>query len=95
MNESAARLQTALDNGDAAEMMEAVRLNWRLWTIFHSELLDPQNATAEDVKNNILSLAHFIDKHTVDYIADPASEKIDVLIGINRQLAEEKSASAG
>lgn len=68
-------------------MLEAVRTNWRLWTILQAELLDPECQLPDDVRGNVLSLAQFIDKHTVDIIAEPKPEKLDVLIAINRELA--------
>ena len=68
-------------------MLEAVRVNWRLWTILQAELLDPQCQLPDELRGNVLSLAQFIDKHTVDIIAEPKPEKLDVLIAINRELA--------
>jgi flagellar protein FlaF len=68
-------------------MLEAVRVNWRLWTILQAELLDPQCQLPDELRSNVLSLAQFIDKHTVDIIAEPKPEKLDVLIAINRELA--------
>jgi flagellar protein FlaF len=68
-------------------MLEAVRANWRLWTIIQAELLDPECRLPDDLRGNVLSLAQFIDKHTVDIIAEPKPGKLDVLIAINRALA--------
>ena len=83
----ALRLRDSKERNDASEMLEAVRINWRLWTILQAELLDPDCQLPEEVRGNVLSLAQFIDKHTVDIIADPKPEKLDVLISINRELA--------
>jgi flagellar protein FlaF len=68
-------------------MLEAVRVNWRLWTILQAELLDPECQLPDELRSNVLSLAQFIDRHTVDIIAEPKPEKLDVLIAINRELA--------
>ena len=68
-------------------MLETVRINWRLWTILQAELLDPECQLPDDLRANVLSLAQFIDKHTLDIIAEPKPEKLDVLIAINRELA--------
>lgn len=68
-------------------MIGAVRLNWRLWTIFQAELLDPDSTVAMDIRTNLLSLAQYIDKHTVDFLAKPTPDKIDTLVNINRELA--------
>lgn len=68
-------------------MIDAVRLNWRLWTIFQAELLDPDSTVPMDIRTNLLSLAQYIDKHTVDFLAKPTPDKIDTLVNINRELA--------
>lgn len=68
-------------------MRDAARLNWRLWTIIQSELLDPASPVPLDIRNNVLSLARFVDAQTVDFLGDPAPAKLDVLIAINRELA--------
>lgn len=83
----ALRLRDSKAGGDTAEMVATVRVNWRLWTIIQSDLLDPECLVPDDVRVNVLSLAQFVDKHTVDLIADPGPEKLDILIAINRELA--------
>ncbi len=40
-----------------------------------------------EIRQNILSLANFIDKTSVDIISDPQPEKVGILININRELA--------
>jgi len=40
-----------------------------------------------DIRQNVLSLANFIDKHTVGFIGAPEAKKLNVLISINRELA--------
>lgn len=73
--------------GNTDAMLAAVRVNWRLWTIIQSDLLDPECLVPDEVRANVLSLAQFIDKHTLDVIAHPSADKLDVLIAINRELA--------
>lgn len=72
---------------DEALLLQAVRLNWRLWTIFQATLLDPGCPLPIEIRNNLLSLSNFIDKHTAGIIAEPQASKLDVLIQINRELA--------
>jgi len=72
---------------DEATLLHAVRLNWRLWTIFQASLLDTDCPLAAELRSNLLSLSNFIDKHTADIIASPTPPKLDVLIHINRELA--------
>jgi len=69
------------------DFLIAVRLNWRLWTIFQSELASPETTLPLELLQNMLSLCNFIDKTTVDIIADPQPEKAGILITINRNIA--------
>jgi len=72
---------------DVEAMLIAARLNWQLWTIIQAELLAPTCTVPLDIRQNVLSLANFIDKHTVGFIAQPEARKLNVLISINRELA--------
>ena len=88
LTEAARRLAQASARGDAKLMREALRLNWRLWTIFQADLTvsheaDPSN----EITVNMLTLCQFVDHHTVDSLADPTSEKLEALVNLNRQIS--------
>ncbi len=87
LTQAALSMKAARDADDHDRMLAAIRLNWRLWTIIQAELLDPQCAVPMDIRTNVLSLAQFVDKHTVAIIGNPSPRHLDVLIGINRELA--------
>jgi flagellar protein FlaF len=72
---------------DIDGITHAVRINWRLWTIFQAELIEPTNPMPADIRSNLLNLAAFIDKQSTSILGDPKPEKLDVLININRQIA--------
>lgn len=72
---------------DRDQLLAAARLNWRLWTILQSELLDPECPVPQPLRENLLSLAKFIDKRTVEFLAEPHGSKLDILISINREIA--------
>jgi flagellar protein FlaF len=76
-------------------MLAAARLNWRLWTIIQSELLDPVSTVPLEIRTNVLSLSRFVDATTVDFVADPLAAKLDSLIAINRELASGLYANPG
>src|SRR3546814_10081645 len=59
------------DMSDADAYRAALRLNWRLWTIIQADVSAPENPLPSDIKQNILSLSVFIDKHTVGALAEP------------------------
>ncbi len=92
--EAARRMAVALQHGslddpETKEMLRvALRLNWRLWTIFQSELsLEDEGPVPLNLRENMLNLCNYVDKHTVDTINDPTAEKISGLIEINRNIA--------
>ena len=88
LTESGRRLALASRGGRDA-MREALRLNWRLWTIFQADLtvaLESQDQPS-DIHVNMLTLCQFVDKHTVAALSDPTPERLRVLIDINRNIA--------
>lgn len=88
LTEAARRLAEAQRNPeDAAALLDAVRRNWRLWTIFQAGVMSPDSPMPPELKVNVLSLSNFIDRHTVGILADPQPGKLDILIRINREIA--------
>jgi flagellar protein FlaF len=88
LTETALRMKAAQrEPVDETALLQAVRLNWRLWTIFQASLLDPDCPLPIEIRNNLLSLSNFIDKHVAGIIAEPNPAKLDVLILINREIA--------
>lgn len=88
LTEAARRIADAkARHGIGPEFLAAVRLNWRLWTIFQAELSSENSPVPLDVRGNMLSLCNFVDKATVDIISEPALEKAEILITINRHIA--------
>ncbi len=88
LTETALRMKAAQrEPVDEALLLQAVRLNWRLWTIFQASLLEPECPLPPELRNGILGLSNFVDKQTSSIIADPKPEKLDVLIKINREIA--------
>ena len=91
--EAAKRLATAITLGPDSDKetrearKTALRLNWRLWTIFQAELTLDSSPVPEEIRLNMLTLCHFVDKHTVGCLASPEADKLAVLIDINRNIA--------
>lgn len=86
--EAARRLSDAQKTPDDRETMRAAaRLNWRLWTIFQAEVAAPDCELPQEIRQNMVNLCNFVDKRTVDVLAQPEPQKVDVLININRQIA--------
>ena len=71
---------------DPDTIKDAVRLNWRIWTIIQAAMLDPQTEIPITIRSNLLNLTNFIDKRSVELISKPLPDKLDVLVNINRQI---------
>ena len=64
-----------------------MRVNWRLWTIIQAEQADPDCATPKNIREGLLNLANFIDKRSIELLANPDPAKLQPLININRNIA--------
>ncbi|MCX5855922.1 MAG: flagellar biosynthesis regulator FlhF, partial [Deltaproteobacteria bacterium] len=57
------------------------------WSIFQGELMKDDNPLPKKLKQDILSLSTFIDKRIFEVMAQPAPEKLEVIINLNLNLA--------
>jgi flagellar protein FlaF len=88
LTETARRMTMAQpESVDLEEFLAAVRLNWRLWTIFQADLSTPDCEVPLEMRQNMLSLANFVDKRSVEIISSRNRDLATALININRQLA--------
>lgn len=70
------------------ELEEALEKNRKLWAIIASAMSEEDCPQPAEIKRNILSLAVFVFKRTVDVMANPAPEKLNALISINMNIAK-------
>lgn len=75
------------DNNINAKLDEALKYNQKIWSVFQSELARDDNPLPQEIRNNILSLSAFIDKRIFEIMAFPSSEKLEIIININLNLA--------
>lgn len=75
------------DNNLNAKLDEALKYNQKIWSVFQSELAKDDNPLPHEIRSNILSLSAFIDKRIFEVMAFPSSEKLDIIININLNLA--------
>jgi flagellar protein FlaF len=81
-------VQTHWLSSDRDQHLEkALRYNQRLWTYFQVALLDENNPLPQQIKENVLRLSAFVDRRVFEVLAYPASEKLDILININTNIA--------
>jgi len=85
--EAARRLNQTKD-GPLDDFRAALRANWRLWTLFQANLVDAECTLPDQVRGNLLGLANFIDKTTVELLVERDVKKIETLLNINRQISE-------
>ena len=76
----------SLDDYDA--YASALKFNQLLWTIIQADIVDQENQLPPELKANLLSLSIFVDKQTIKALADTDEKNLEVLIGINKHLAE-------
>ncbi|MBF0268506.1 MAG: flagellar biosynthesis regulator FlaF [Alphaproteobacteria bacterium] len=67
---------------------QALRFNHLLWTIIQTDITDKNNKLPPELKANIMSLSIFVDKQTAKALAEGTANLLDVLINVNRNLAE-------
>jgi|SRR5579864_3733532 len=84
----AARELSRAKSGPREQFLAALRRNWRLWTIFQASLLSPDCTMDAPVRGNLLGLANFIDKRTMELITKDDPSLVDPLININLQIGE-------
>ncbi len=91
LTKAALKLSEIQNNWDSpdrdAKLDEALRNNQMVWSIFQGELMKPDNPLPKQLKQDILSLSAFIDKRTFEVMAQPAPEKLGVIINLNLNLA--------
>jgi flagellar biosynthesis activator protein FlaF len=89
-------LQTNWNADDAAKIDETLKFNRQIWMLFFDTALENQEGTRpDDLRSNIINLANFVFKRTLDIMAEPKRDKFDVLISINRDIAAGLMTKAG
>ena len=86
---AASLLNKVKEDWDASkkELSPALEKNRRLWSILASAMKEEDCLQPIEIKQNILNLASYVFKRTVEVIAHPSPEKLDILISINMNIA--------
>lgn len=69
------------------ELDEALSMNRRLWTILTGNINDADNPLPVAIKQNVANLAYFIFKRTIEILANPKPESLEIIININLNIA--------
>ena len=75
------------DKDRDAKLDKALKYNQMIWTIFQTELANPENPLPKKLKEDILNLSIFIDKRIFEVMSFPEPKKLDIIIDINLNLA--------
>ncbi len=86
---AAASLNQIKENWEqkSGDLDEALEKNRRLWTIIAGAMGDNSSPQPLELRQNLLSLSMFVFQRTLDIMANPKPESLDVLININMHIA--------
>ena len=91
LTKAALKLKYCQDHWDAPNrdeiLDEALKFNQRIWSIFQGELSSDNNPLPQKLRLDIIRLSTFIDRRIFETIADPSSDKLNIIIEINNNLA--------
>ena len=81
-------LQADWANVSPENLDDALTYNRQIWMMFVDTALEDKNPErSNDLRSNIANLGSFIFKHSIETLADPRREKLNILIEINREIA--------
>ncbi len=89
LSRAAGQLQRVRDEWDTAqgELFTALTYNRKLWTVFLGSVTGEESQLPKALRENIANLGLFVMKQTMSMQAEPAPQKLTVLININREIA--------
>lgn len=82
------------DSSNIKDLVEAaVKYNRQIWVLFYDNALCGESSggsrqpSPSGFKTNVVNLANFVFRKSVEVLADPVADKFNVLININREIA--------
>ena len=91
LSQAAQRLKACQEQlellGASESLVQALKYNQQLWTIFQVELAENDHPMPKDLRVSLLRLSQFVDRRTFDIMASPAADKLSILIDINKNIA--------
>ncbi len=81
-------IQKNWDNTTPEVLEETLKYNRQIWMMFYDTALEnTEGNRPNDLRSNIINLANFIFKREIEILASPDKENLNILIGINREVA--------
>lgn len=83
------RVKDEWDIGTREDLKTALTFNRKLWTIFMSSVTKADSPLPQEIRQNIANLGMFILNETREILLeiDPAPQRLDILVRLNRQIA--------
>lgn len=81
-------LQNNWDEVNPELLENTLKYNRQIWMMFYDTALEnPEGDRPNDLRSNIINLANFIFKREIEIMSNPAKEKLDILVNINKEIA--------
>ena len=82
-------LQSGWVNSNQQKIEETLKYNRQIWVTFYDNAINKNSAltSSDPVSTNVIKLASFVFKRSVEILAAPDADKFSMLININREIA--------
>lgn len=79
-------LQNGWDKRSPAAVEETLKYNRQIWVMFYDNATSPTPGNPS-LRTNIVNLAGYVFRRSMDILAEPERDKLNILININREIA--------
>jgi flagellar protein FlaF len=87
-NKAFKEVQNNWDDISAEDLDDTLKYNRNVWMMFVDTAVEDESPDRpQNLRNNIANLGVFIFNHTLDILADPQPEKLNILMEINSEIA--------
>lgn len=81
-------LQTSWNDNSPTKIEEILKHNRQIWVLFYDHAVSNDvPEAAKGFHTNVVNLAGFVFKRSMEILANPTPEKLNILININREVA--------
>ena len=81
-------LQVSWDSKAPDKIEKTLKFNRQIWVLFYdSALVNEDPARPKGLSSNVVNLANFVFRRSMEILAAPEPEKLNILININREVA--------
>jgi len=80
-------LQSSWDSRSSQKIEDALKFNRQIWVIFYDNAINTSNENTSTLSGNVVNLANFVFRRSMEILAAPEPDKLNILININREVA--------